>query len=295
MRDFLENFLNYLTVERGLSQNTIVSYKRDLARFMGHFESKGVREIRELKRQEIVEYLLTLKDRGLSGNSVARALAALKSFYRFLVQENFIKEDIAGLLYSPKLTRPLPVTLTIGEVDKLLSAPEARGWMRTRDRAVLELMYATGMRVSEVAGITTESVNLDVGFVRCKGKGGKERIVPIGRKAKAALSQYIEKVRKGLVKGKVDAHLFLTRFGRKMSRQSIWKMIKRYARSAGIKKDIAPHTMRHSFATHLLERGADLRVVQEMLGHSDISTTQVYTHITRERLKAIHKQFHPRP
>jgi len=295
MKALIDEFLNYLTVERGLSKNTILSYRIDLARFIKHLEGKGVTDISSVKRQEITDYLLARKDSGLSGNSVARALAAIKAMYRFLVQENLITEDVAGILESPKLVRTLPDTLSIGEVDKILMTPVGRGWMGLRDKAALELMYATGMRVSEVVDLTLENVNLDVGFVKCKGKGGKERIVPLGRKAKAAIEKYLGKVRGELLKGRSDAHLFLTRLGRRVSRQSFWKMIKRYTRLAGIKKDITPHTLRHSFATHLLERGADLRVVQEMLGHADISTTQIYTHISKERLKSIHKQFHPRP
>jgi integrase/recombinase XerD len=196
---------------------------------------------------------------------------------------------------SPRLIRPLPSVLTTGEVEKLLLVKPGRGWMAIRDKAALELMYATGMRVSEMVDLNANGLNLDVGFVKCKGKGGKERIIPLGRKAKAAVMKYMAEVRGKLAKGKTDQHLFLTRLGRKVSRQSFWKMIKAYTRLAGIKKKITPHTLRHSFATHLLERGADLRVVQEMLGHADISTTQIYTHVSKDRLKAIHKQFHPRP
>ncbi|MBI5143877.1 MAG: tyrosine recombinase XerD, partial [Candidatus Omnitrophica bacterium] len=228
-------------------------------------------------------------------NSISRALAAIKVFYRFLVQERLAKDDVAGILESPRLIRPLPNVLGANEVDRLLAAPDVRDWMGIRDKAALELIYATGMRVSEIVELSTDGLNLDVGFIKCKGKGSKERMVPIGKVARNSISKYIEKVRPRLLKQRQDAHLFLTRLGKKVSRQSFWKMIKRYAKKARIKKDIAPHTLRHSFATHLLERGADLRVVQEMLGHVDISTTQIYTHINKERLKAIHKQFHPRP
>ena len=295
MKELIEEFLNYLTSERGLSQNTLIAYKRDLERFTGYFESHGQKEIASLKRRDITDYLMSLKDSGLSSNSISRAMAAIKVFYRFLVQENFIKEDVGSLLESPKLIRPIPHTLSSGEVDRILSMPDARDWQGIRDKAALELMYATGMRVSEIAGLNTNDLNLDVGFAKCKGKGGKERIVPLGRKAKAACEKYIAKVRGKLLKGRAEQHLFLTRLGKKVSRQSFWKMIKRYTKLAGIKKDITPHTLRHSFATHLLEGGADLRVVQEMLGHADISTTQIYTHVSKDRLKSIHRQFHPRP
>lgn len=294
MKTLLSEFLNYLTVERGLSKNTISSYGTDLSHFIAYLESKGIKDIEKIKRQEITNYLLSMKDRGVSGNSISRALVAIKMFYRFLVQERFIKDDVAGVLESPKLIRPLPNVLAASEVDKLLTAPDLRDWMGIRDKAALELMYATGMRVSEMVELATDGLNLDVGFIKCKGKGDKERIVPIGRSAKEAIMRYLEKVRPKLLKKGQDKHLFLSRLGKKISRQSFWKMFKKNARLARIKKVITPHTLRHSFATHLLERGADLRVVQEMLGHSDISTTQIYTHINKERLKSIHRQFHPR-
>jgi integrase/recombinase XerD len=295
MKALLEEFLNYLSVERGLSKNTISSYRSDLFSFINYLETKGAAGIEKIKRDDITKYLLHLKDKGLSGNSVSRALVAIKMFYKFLAQERFIKDDVAGILESPKLIRPLPNVLNVAEVTKLLQAPDIRSWMGIRDKAALELMYATGMRVSEMVELGTATLNLDVGFIKCKGKGDKERMVPIGSEARNAVSRYMEKVRPSLLKSKSDSHLFLTRLGKKVSRQSFWKMMKKYAKIAKIRKEIAPHTLRHSFATHLLERGADLRVVQEMLGHSDIATTQIYTHIDKGRLKSIHKQFHPRP
>ncbi|MDP3730136.1 MAG: site-specific tyrosine recombinase XerD [Candidatus Omnitrophota bacterium] len=295
MKALLDEFLNYLSVERGLSKNTISSYGSDLVSFINHLESKGITGIEKIKRDDITRYLLCLKDKGLSGNSISRALVAIKMFYKFLAQERFIKNDVAGILESPKLIRPLPNVLDVTEVTRLLQAPDTRSWMGIRDKAALELMYATGMRVSEMVELGTATLNLDVGFIKCRGKGDKERMVPIGSEARSAVSRYIEKVRPSLLKSKSDNHLFLTRLGKKVSRQSFWKMMKKYAKIAKIKKDIMPHTLRHSFATHLLERGADLRVVQEMLGHSDIATTQIYTHIDKGRLKSIHKQFHPRP
>ncbi|MDO8536506.1 MAG: site-specific tyrosine recombinase XerD [Candidatus Omnitrophota bacterium] len=295
MKALLDEFLNYLSVERGLSKNTISSYASDLVSFLDHLERASITNIEKVKRDDITQYLLHLKDRGLSGNSVSRALVSIKMFYKFLTQERFIKNDVAGILESPKLIRPLPNVLDISEVMRLLQAPDTRSWMGIRDKAALELMYATGMRVSEMVELGTGTLNLDVGFIKCRGKGDKERMVPIGSEARNAVSRYIEKVRPALLKSKTDSHLFLTRLGKKVSRQSFWKMMKKYAKMAKIRKEIAPHTLRHSFATHLLERGADLRVVQEMLGHSDIATTQIYTHIDKGRLKSIHKQFHPRP
>ncbi|MDP3791176.1 MAG: site-specific tyrosine recombinase XerD [Candidatus Omnitrophota bacterium] len=295
MKELLSEFINYLSVERGLSKNTIASYRTDLASFSGYFDSKGLNSIENIKRDNITNYLLHLKDKGLSGNSVSRALVAIKMFYKFLAQEHFIKDNVAGVLESPKLIRPLPNVLNISEVERLLAAPDLRDWMGIRDKAALELMYATGMRVSEMVDLPTSTINLEMGFIKCRGKGDKERMVPIGSQAKNSISRYLEKVRPSLLKDKTDNHLFLSRLGKRVSRQSFWKMMKKYAKKAKIKKEIAPHTLRHSFATHLLERGADLRVVQEMLGHSDIATTQIYTHINKERLKSIHKQFHPRP
>lgn len=295
MKALLDEFINYLSVERGLSKNTISSYRTDLLSFLNYLESKGFSSADKIKRDDITNYLLNLKDKGLSGNSVSRALVSIKMFYRFLVQEHFIKDNVAGVLESPKLIRPLPNVLNVPEVEKLLTAPDTRDWMGIRDKAALELMYATGMRVSEMVDLPTSTLNLDVGFIKCRGKGDKERMVPIGSQAKNAILRYLEKTRPLLLKNRSDNHLFLTRLGKRVSRQSFWKMIKKYAKKARIKKDITPHTLRHSFATHLLEHGADLRVVQEMLGHSDIATTQIYTHINKERLKSIHKQFHPRP
>jgi integrase/recombinase XerD len=295
MKELLDEFLNYLSVERGLSKNTITSYRADLVSFLNYLESKGLSNIEKIKRDNITNYLLHLKDNGLSGNSVSRALVAIKMFYKFLAGERLVKDNVAGVLESPKLIRPLPNVLNLTEVEKLLAAPDMKNWMGVRDKAALELMYATGMRVSEMVDLSTSTLNLDMGFIKCRGKGDKERMVPIGSQAKNSISRYLDRVRPSLLKQKSDSHLFLSRLGKRISRQSFWKMIKKYAGKARIKKEITPHTLRHSFATHLLERGADLRVVQEMLGHSDIATTQIYTHINKERLKSIHKQFHPRP
>lgn len=278
-----------------MSKNTIASYRTDLASFLSYLESKGLNDMKSIKRDDITAYLMHLKDKGLAGNSVSRALVSIKMFYKFLAQEHFIKDDVAGILESPKLIRPLPNVLNTAEVEKLLQAPDIREWMGIRDKAALELMYATGMRVSEIVDLATNTLNLDMGFIKCRGKGDKERMVPIGSQAKNSVSRYMQKVRPTLLKNRTDNHLFLSRLGKKVSRQSFWKMIKKYAKKARIKKEITPHTLRHSFATHLLERGADLRVVQEMLGHADIATTQIYTHINKERLKSIHRQFHPRP
>jgi len=254
------------------------------------------------------------KDKGIAANSIARRLAAIKAFYRFLVRERILKADPTSLIDSPKLWKKIPQTLSLNEVDALLTRPNIRDAQGIRDRAILETLYATGMRVSEAVNLKIDNVNLDIGFLRCIGKGNKERVIPMGTKAINSLKRYLEISRPHLlnplrntkalkerskisdrVNKKESEFLFLNRFGKRISRQSLWKIIKKYAREARIKKPVRPHILRHSFATHLLERGADLRSVQEMLGHSNISTTQIYTHINKERLKTIHRMFHPRP
>jgi len=297
MKALLDEFINYLTVEKGLSKNTLIAYRTDITHFIEWLDARGRTNIDRVRKQDVTDHLLYLKDKGISSNSISRALVAIKMFYRFLVSERLAKTDVAGVLEAPKLMRPLPNVLLVDEVDRLLAAPDARHWMGIRDRAALELMYATGMRVSEMVELRVDGLNLDLGFIKCRGKGDKERIVPIGRAARESIRKYAERVRPELLaksRAGADVHVFLSRFGKKISRQSFWKFIKKYTRAARIRKEVTPHTLRHSFATHLLERGADLRIVQEMLGHSDISTTQLYTHINKERLKQIHKQFHPR-
>jgi integrase/recombinase XerD len=295
MRKLIDEFLNYLTVERGLSQNTIISYRRDLNKYINYLGSKKIDSLENTDRSTVLSFVLNQKDKGLSVNSIARNLVAIKVFYRFLFRERFIKEDPTSVLDSPKLWKHLPDVLTSDEVEELLNKPNLKDWIGIRDKAALELMYATGMRVSEVAALKLADANLDLGYVRCVGKGQKERVIPLGRKAIQAIKRYLDKVRPTLIRPAGSPALFLTRLGKKMSRQTLWKTIKRYARLAKINKRITPHTLRHSFATHLLERGADLRVVQEMLGHASISTTQIYTHIDRGRLKSIHHKYHPRP
>jgi integrase/recombinase XerD len=296
MKDLIEEFLNYLVVERGLSDNTILAYRRDLYKYTDFLESKKKRmHLNEVERNDIRDYMLFQKENALSSNSISRSLVAIKVLHRFLFREKYIKQDITSVLDSPKLWKHLPETLSLPEVEEIISKPNTRNCIGLRDRAVLELMYATGLRVSELVNLTVDNVNLEVGFLRCIGKGNKERIVPVGRQAQSAIEKYLSKSRIKLNKSKTQNNLFLSRLGRKISRQSFWKIIKKYTALAGIKKEITPHTLRHSFATHLLERGADLRVVQEMLGHSDISTTQIYTHINKDRLKSIHHKFHPRP
>lgn len=294
MTKLITQFLDYLSIEKGLSQNTVKSYRQDLVKFADYLNSRNVKAIKEVTKHDISKYLYFLKDRGLSSSSISRNLVAIKMFYRFLVSERIVKEDAAGILESPRLLHSLPEVMDITEVTRMLEIPDTRNLLGTRDRAALELMYATGMRVSEMVELKLDNLNLDVGFMRCVGKGGKERIIPVGKEAESALKRYLKKTRPKLCSRSEDRHIFLSRLGRKISRQSFWKMLKKYARLAGIKRNITPHTLRHSFATHLLEKGADLRSVQEMLGHADISTTQIYTHINKARLKGIHKKYHPR-
>ncbi len=295
MKDNIAQFLDYLSLERGLAKNTLVSYERDLDKFSDYMKKNGMDSFSEVKKSDVTDFMLSEKDKGLSANSIARGLAAIKTFFRFLAREGFIKIDVTSVIETPKLWKHLPDSLSSDEVDKMLGRPNLKDWMGIRDKACLELMYATGMRVSEVVNLNLSDANLGLGVVKCLGKGSKERIVPLGKIAVLAVRRYLEKVRPGLAKSDSEKGLFLTRLGHKMTRQMFWKIIKLYAKKARIDKNITPHTLRHSFATHLLERGADLRSVQEMLGHANISTTQIYTHINKERLKMIHRQFHPRP
>jgi len=295
MKELIDTFLNYLSVERSLSANTIVAYQKDLNAYIDFIMKGKINTLSKTTRKDITAFMLYQKDKGLFANSIARQLAAIKTFYRFLVRERILKQDPTSLIESPKLWKKIPETLSLNEVQSLLDGPNIRDTQGIRDKAVIEVLYATGMRVSEAVNLKVDNVNLDIGFLRCLGKGNKERVIPLGKKAAVSIKRYLEKSRERLLGKKESEALFLNRFGSKISRQSLWKIIKRYARCAKIKKPIKPHILRHSFATHLLEGGADLRSVQEMLGHANISTTQIYTHINKDRLKTIHRKFHPRP
>ncbi|MDP2654014.1 MAG: site-specific tyrosine recombinase XerD [Candidatus Omnitrophota bacterium] len=294
MKALIDDFINFLSVERGLAQNTLVSYRRDLEKYTRYLAELKIASPDAVKRDHVTDFIYRLKQQKLSTPSICRNLAAVKMFHRYLVRERLSKEDPTTLVETPKIWQRVPDVLTQQEVQSMINASQGKGWQQIRDHAILELFYASGMRVSELANLNYEHINFDVGYVRCIGKGQKERIIPIGQKSRDAVEKYCRDVRGPALKTRPTAVLFLSRLGKKLSRQSIWKIIKFYARKANIKKVIKPHTLRHSFATHLLEGGADLRSVQEMLGHSDISTTQIYTHVDRERLKTIHKQFHPR-
>jgi len=295
MKELIDSFLNYISVERGLSNNTIISYREDLSKYINFLELKHIDALSKINKIDITNFMLAQKDRGLAANSVARKLAAIRMFHRFLARERITKNDPTTLIDSPRLWKKIPDSLSLSEVELLIATPNIRQKQGVRDKAILETLYATGMRVSEAVNLRLDNVNLDIGFLRCIGKGDKERVVPLGSKAIASIKRYLEVSRPHFLKNKQSENLFLSRFGKKISRQSFWKIIKKYAREAKIKKPIRPHILRHSFATHLLERGADLRSVQEMLGHSNIATTQIYTHVNRDMLKSVHKKFHPRP
>lgn len=271
--------------------NSTDAYRQDLVQYREFLAARGIKSLKTVKRDDINRFLLSEKDRGLQTASLARRLVAVKLFHRFLFKEGRLEEDITSVLASPRLWQKLPEFLTIEEMEKMLKTPNARTEEGIRDRAILELLYATGMRVSEASGLRLEDVNLESAFLKCRGKGEKERIVPLGQVALDVLQSYLRRVRADLPK---TEFVFVNAMGRPLSRQRLWQIIRKYAREARLKKKITPHTFRHSFATHLLEGGADLRIVQELLGHSDISTTQIYTHVSRDHLKSVHAKFHPR-
>ncbi len=294
MKSLVEEFIHYLAVERGLADNTLDSYNRDLNQFLGFLEKEKIRDVQKATRNMIMGYLLFLQKRGRATATVSRHLAALKSFYHFLLREKYIEKDPTANLESPKLEKKLPRILTVNEVEMLLMQPKGGDPTALRDKAMLELLYATGIRVSELIHLDVNHINLEMGYIRCFGKGAKERIVPVGSFARRCVNEYLQKGRAKLIKNKTEQALFVNQHGRRLTRQGFWKIIKKYARRAGISKEITPHTLRHSFATHLLENGADLRSVQEMLGHADITTTQIYTHLTKGRLKEVYAKSHPR-
>ena len=287
---WLRAFLLYLKTECGLSDNSTAAYRRDISRYL---EFLGNDDPASADSQRIEKFLHAEKKRGLEASSIARALVSVRMFYRFLAAEG-LAPDAAATIESPKIWRHLPDFLTVQEVSKLLAAPKGRAPLAVRDRAILETFYAAGARVSELAAIRVEDVKFDLGLVLLFGKGSKERVVPLGRAAIGALKDYLLTARPRLAAPSTGDTLFIGRRGERLSRVHIWRIIRRYAGLAGIRKNVHPHTLRHSFATHLLEGGADLRTVQEMLGHSNISTTQLYTHVDRSRLKAVHRKFHPR-
>ena len=293
MEVFFETFSDYLKVEKGLSSNTLDAYSRDLRKYEHYLKSLGINDPKKVVRKNITDFLFYLR-KDISPVSIARYLSTLKSFHKFLLREKITSIDPSDLIETPKLEQKIPVYLTLIEVSKVLKVSNLKRPQGIRDRAIIELMYATGLRVSELVMIKFFDINLEIGFIKCKGKGSKERIVPLGKAAIHFVDKYINQARNKLLGKKVSTYVFIAQGGRRLSRQSVWKMIKKSVRFAGIKKKVSPHTLRHSFATHLLEGGADLRSVQEMLGHASITTTQIYTHVNETRLRNIHKEFHPR-
>ena len=293
MLQYRRLFIDFITVERGLSQNTVAAYRSDIYRYLRYLmEQAGVKGPNDVVADDVVDYLLHLKDSGLSSRSIARHLSSIRLFHRYLLSEKVAAHDPTADFDSPRTWRKLPTVLSPSEVERLLAVTCPDSFRGVRDAAILELMYSAGLRISEVIGITVDHVNLKDGYVRCRGKGDKERLVPMGSAATTKLLHYLEE--RGRAKGAECDALFLTRLGRGFTRRGLWKLVKELARRAGIRKNITPHTLRHSFATHLLDGGADLRAVQEMLGHADISTTQIYTHVGQDRLRQIHARYHPR-
>ncbi|OGP86786.1 MAG: site-specific tyrosine recombinase XerD [Deltaproteobacteria bacterium RBG_16_48_10] len=290
----LDQFIHFLTVEKGLSENTIEAYRHDLRRFLDHLRERGIQDLLKVQKVNLRAFLLGLKQQGLSARTVARNRASLRTFFRFLLLEGILETNPAEELESPRVVKTLPEILSFREVEQLLDQPNVETPLGIRDRAMIEMLYATGMRVSELIKIPLNQIYLEAGYALIYGKGSKERVVPLGSEALKWVALYLQTVRNHLLKGKESPLLFIGRFRKGLSRQRFWKSLKGYGQKAGIKKRMTPHLLRHSFASHLLERGADLRSVQMMLGHVDISTTQIYTHVTGERLKKVHQKYHPR-
>lgn len=294
MDEYVDRYLNYLLVEKGLAAKTIESYSLDLAEFLNFLKKAGIEDISFVDTAVLLKHLISLRHSGLGPRSRARHLVTLRGFFRFLVHEKLSTHDPVRLIDMPKSGLRLPDVLSVKDVEKLLNAPDPGKPKEARDAAMIELLYAAGLRVSELVGLKVRDVNLEAGFVRVFGKGSRERVVPIGQYAKEKIKTYIDTFRPQLLKTCVSAVLFVGRAGKPMTRQGFWKLLRHYVERAGIHKNVTPHSLRHSFASHLLEGGADLRAVQVMLGHVDIATTQIYTHVARERLKIVHTKYHPR-
>lgn len=291
---YIDSFLAMVSVEKGLAQNTVEAYSRDLARLAEFLARQGVGSWEQVRTLQLRAYVSSLRRLGLSARSIARHIVTLRRFYRFLQAEGRITGDPLPALYLTPASRKLPHTLSVHDVRRLLAQPRPSDALGVRDQAMLELLYATGLRVSELVSLKLQQIDFHGDYLTVKGKGAKMRAVPFGRWARDKLQTYLKQGRPRLLKGRASAFVFTTRSGRPLSRQGFWKLIRRYARAAGIEKKVTPHTLRHSFATHLVEGGADLRSVQSMLGHADISTTQIYTHVDGARLKEAHRRFHPR-
>ena len=294
MQALVEQFLDYILLGRGLSNNTCSAYKSDLTSFIEFLRTQSLRSLNEVKRTHILSYLLREKERGLSPSSLSRHLVSIKIFFRYLEEESLLSTNVTEVMDGPKLWKMLPETLTPREVECMLQAPDSDTLAGTRDRAILETFYGAGLRVSELAALRINDLHLTEGFLFCVGKGNKERVVPLGKNSIEANQEYLNHARPTYPRADESAFLFLTRLGSRFSRQGLWKLVKRYAQISGIRKNVTPHTLRHSFASHLLANGASLRMIQEMLGHADITTTQQYTHVDSGRLLTIHRRYHPR-
>jgi integrase/recombinase XerD len=291
---FVDQYINYLVFEKGLSEKTIESYSSDLSKYLEFLKQKGIKDITQADTPLILKHLIGLRKSGLGSRSSARHLITLRGFYKFLAQEKILDFDPAKLIDLPKSGLKLPDVLSVSEINLLLNIPDSNKPLGKRNSAMIELLYAAGLRVSELVNLKFLDVNLEACFVRVLGKGSKERIVPFGLYARNKLDDYINNSRPLLLKNHISQYLFVARAGKPMTRQGFWKLLKQYVKQAGIKKTVTPHSFRHSFASHLLEGGADLRTVQVMLGHVDISSTQIYTHVARDHLRQIHEKYHPR-
>jgi integrase/recombinase XerD len=291
----IDAFLSYITVEKGLAANTVEAYARDLAELRRFLASQDVHDVRSAGSRHLVAFLTALRDRGLSVRSQARILTTLRRFYRFLEREEALPAgNPTAHLLLPKIGRPLPDAPSRAQVEALLTLPDATTLLGARDQAMLEVLYATGLRVSELVRLEVKQLNLEAGFLRVRGKGGRERVVPLGSRAKEKLTAYLNTTRPALLKGRSSSYAFLTRSAKPPTRQAFWQLLRRYALQSPEGGKMYPHALRHAFATHLLDGGADLRAVQAMLGHVDIATTQIYTHLSSERLREVHRKFHPR-
>jgi len=292
--ELLDAFLHYCAAECGLSANTLDAYESDVSDFLRFVGAGDERALGRLSTGRLVDYVDACRRRGLSPGTIWRRLVSVRMFYRFLLLEGHVERDPAEAFQTPRLWKRIPEVLSVEDVERLLEAPDRKTPLGLRDRAALEMLYATGARASELCGLNVGDVNFEYGFVRCYGKRMKERLVPVGRTALDAVREYMARGRPALLRDKGESALFLTRTGRRLSRSALWHRVRKQAVAAGISGDVHPHTLRHSFATHLLSGGADLRSVQVMLGHADISTTEIYTHVDHSRLKSIHEKYHPR-
>ena len=290
----ITQFINHLWLEKGLSKNTQASYKKDLQLFSQWLSQKYKSNLNQVGQQQLTDYLSWRHENNYKASSTARSLSCLRAFYRYLLRENVMDQDITQNIDMPKLGRPLPKSLSENDVDSLLSAPDTNTALGLRDRCMLELLYACGLRISELVNLTMERINLRQGVILIEGKGGKERLTPMGEEAQIWLEKYLKLGRPSLLNSSGSAILFPGRSDKAMTRQTFWHRIKKHAISAGINSEVSPHVLRHAFATHLLNHGADLRAVQLLLGHSDLSTTQIYTHIANQRLADLHAEHHPR-